>query len=114
MAVCVGTKGYLYSRWRGKFEVFEGYIEVSRYASNHSRFVYRRGRKEKTMQCSPNPGEVYNSVVWLTERDDELAKKMFIEYEEFILEELREKIEKHEQAIEKLKGLDMDSIKLAK
>ena len=114
MAVCVGTKGYLYSRWRGKFEVFEGYLEPSRFNDHQARFIYRRGRKDLTMQCSRNPGEVYNSVVWLIERDDEHAKNLFIEYEELVLEELKEKIEKHEQAIEKLKGLDMESIKLAK
>lgn len=41
--------------------------------------------------------------VWLTERNDELAKNLFLEYEEQSLAELQEQIKKKSEKIRKLK-----------
>ena len=47
--------------------------------------------KTKSFMCSIRPGVVCNSVVWLDERDDEKAKIILINYEEFQISILREK-----------------------
>lgn len=95
-------KIYLYTRWQGKFKVLEGHVEYSRYYRGHARFIYQNGRKEKYVQCGLEAGIVSNRVVWLTERNDELARKIFIEYERDRISELEYKIVCHRQNIEDL------------
>jgi hypothetical protein len=103
MAVSIGTKGFLYSKWQGRFEVQEGYVMASNYSHWLGRFVIKQGHKEKNLQCALESGEVYNAVVWLPERDDEKARQLFIEREASIIEDLKRKIKRHEQAIQTLK-----------
>ena len=43
------------------------------------------------------------AVVWLTEKNDELAKRLFLEYEEKSLADLQEEIKKKSEKIRKLK-----------
>ncbi len=103
MTVNLGTKGYLYSKWQGRFEVQEGYVMASNYSHWIGRFVIKQGHKEKNLQCPLEPGEVYNAVLWLSERDDEKARQLFIEREESIIADLKRKIERHERSIQILK-----------
>lgn len=106
MALKLGTKGYLYSKWRDRFEVQEGYCIPSNYTYHNwlGRFVIRYGHKEKHFQCALEPGVVYNQALWLIERDDKLARKLFIEKEETAIRELKEKIERHEHTIRMLQA----------
>lgn len=99
------TKGYLYHRWRGRFEVLYGTIVPLGYGGrrkDRARFEYRSGRKDKYVQCWGEPGFIYYGVVWLQERDDELARKLFMEYEKNCIKELEEKIARHQWCIDTL------------
>lgn len=99
------TKGYLYSRWRGRFEVLYGTIIPLNYNGRHkgyAHFEYQSGRKEKHLQCWGEPGFIYYGVVWLPERDDEQARRLFLEYEKNCIKELEEKISRHQWCIETL------------
>lgn len=98
----VGTNAYLYSRWRGRFEVQEGYVRPAAYSIGHAIFEID-GTKSKHRQCSTEPGVVCNGAVWLTERDDALARKIFTEYEWKRIAELQEEIQHHLWNIECLK-----------
>jgi hypothetical protein len=103
MAKQVFTKAYLYSRWRGRFEVNEGYVRPAAYSVGHAVFEID-GPKSKRRQCSTEPGVVCNGAVWLTERDDDQARKIFTEYEWKCIAELQERIRHHLWNIECLKG----------
>lgn len=49
----------------------------------------------KRFLCSKEPRVVYNAVVWLPERDDDLARNILIKYEENVIALLQEKIDNH-------------------
>lgn len=99
------SKVYLYSRWQGKFEVLEGHVEFSSYWRGHGRFIYYRHQKEKYVLCGFKEGVISNRVVWLTKRDDDLARKLFIEYEEGRISELEDEIKRRKQNIQALKDV---------
>ena len=98
------TRGYLYSRYKGRFEVHYGTITPLNYGRrrDYARFEYTNGQKEKRLQCWYKPGVVYYGTVWLTERDDELARKLFLDYEKNCILELEERIDRHHGCIETL------------
>lgn len=98
-----GEKLYHYSIRNGKFAVKEGVVRES---ATHWSYPYvdfqgeRRlaPRKDKIGKlCQGGPS------LWLFERDDELAKKMFIEYEEKCIEKLQQDIDKRRELIEIIK-----------
>lgn len=95
-------KVYLYSRYRGRFDVYEGEIRPYGYGRGNAAFEYKRGTKDSRLVCSPNPGEVYHAVLWLPERDDAKARDLFIEHEQLAIKELQDKIEHHEWNIKQL------------
>ena len=82
-------KGFMYSLWSGQLLVYEG--EVVKTVSMDDD-LGRFDGKTKSFMCSIRPGVVCNSVVWLDERDDEKAKIILINYEEFQISILREKL----------------------
>jgi len=84
-------KAFLYSLWSGKFRVFEGDIRESGIGGHCGLF----GSRIKRFLCSKEPRVVYNAVVWLTERDDNLARSILVKYEENAIALLQEKIENH-------------------
>lgn len=95
---------YLYSRYRGRFDVYQGDIRPSNYGQGrYSQFICVRNGKESHLQCSPSPGEVHHSVLWLPERDDNFAREIFIKHEEYVIQALREKIEHHEWNIKQIR-----------
>lgn len=98
------TKGYLYSRYKGRFEVHYGTITPLNYGRrrDYARFEYKNGQKEKRLQCWYKPGVVYYGTVWLSERNDELARKLFLDYEKNCILELEERIDRHHGCIETL------------
>lgn len=97
-------KVYLYSRYRGRFDVYEGELRPYGYSKGMAAFEYKRGNKGARLVCSPNPGEVYHGVVWLPEKDDAKALEIFIEHERLAIQELKDKIEHHEWNIEQLRS----------
>lgn len=102
------TRGYLYSIWTGRIIVAEGYAEMILMNRNdvQGRFIVEdiASNKKKRYQCAAAPRLMFNKVIWLEERDDDLAKSLFIKYEEQCIKELEEKIKNHEQNIKTLKG----------
>lgn len=94
---------YLYSKRSGRVEVRQGYVRpTSAYSVTSARFTYNRGGKDAYLQCTLEPCVVHNGVVWLTERDDEKALKLFVEHEQVAIHELKDKIERHEWNIKRL------------
>lgn len=94
---------YLYSRYRGRFDVYQGDVRPCNFHRGNGRFTHMRHRREVHLQCSIDPGVIHNSVLWLPERDDKRAREIFIEHEENAIQELRDKIEYHEWNIKMLK-----------
>lgn len=107
------TYGYLYGiHQRNKLTIREGYME--KFWDNKDIGVfhfkcppdfYYKGVEESGAICKLEPGKVHNDLVWLEDRDDNLAIELFIEREENRIKELKEKIHKYEQKIEIIKGL---------
>lgn len=95
---------YLYSRYRGRFDVYQGDIKPCGYSRSkcNGRFTYIRNSKESHLQCSLEPGMVHHSVLWLPERDDDFAREIFVRHEEDAIQTLREKIEHHEWNIKQI------------
>lgn len=94
---------YLYSRYRGRFDVYQGCVRPSNYGrGRYAQFIYIRNGKESSLQCDPDPGVVHHSVVWLTERNDQLARDVFVKHEEDAIQALRDKIEHHEWNIKQI------------
>ena len=91
---------YLYSRYAGRFEVYQG--SVVPYFNRRGRFVFKRNGKDTYLQCDLNPNVVHGSVVWMFERDDQKAVDLFIEHERMAIKELQEKIERREWNIKLL------------
>lgn len=103
------TKGYLYSIWRDYLKIYEGEAITLEYINeNHRRikprrvslFVMNNGKK---FGCSEEPGVVFNKMVWLTEKNDDIGRDLLIEYERLCIERLKEKIYGHRHTIEILK-----------
>lgn len=92
---------YLYSRYSGRTEVYQGYIRpFNRYGA---RFTYEKHGKDAYLQCPFESGVVRHGVVWLPERDDQKAKELFIEHEIQAICDLEEKIERRKWNIKRLK-----------
>jgi len=88
---------YLYSLLNGRFTVHEG-----RVYEYHKRGSFKS--KTKSLGCAAEEGIVYNSMVWLKERDDARAKEILIAYAESAIVLLQERINNHLSKIELLKG----------
>lgn len=95
---------YLYSRYRGRFDVYQGDVKPYSYnrGKGNGQFTYIRNGKEARLQCSNDPGVVHHSVLWLPERDDNFAREIFIKHEEDAIQTLRDKIEHHEWNIKQI------------
>jgi hypothetical protein len=95
---------YLYSRYRGRFDVYQGDVRPSNYGrGRNGQFIFVRNGKETHLQCDPAPGVVHHSVLWLPERDDDFAREIFIRHEEDAIKALHEKIEHHMWNIKMIK-----------
>ena len=94
----IHEKAYLYSLWRGELKIHEG--EIHRLWSSDGVCVTNK----RNVKCSLEPGAVFNSVLWLPEKDDQRAIEILIAYEENCILLLEEKIVNHRINIGKLKG----------
>lgn len=78
-------KAFLYSTFTGNLTVTEGTV--------YENGCFQSGKKK--IVCSKEPGEIYNSLLWLPERDDQKAEYILIRYHEGAIEELKKMIENH-------------------
>lgn len=97
-AKIINKNAYLYSLWDGQLKVYEGDVHETWTPLGTS------VTKMNTMACSKEPKTVYNSVVWLEERNDNLARACLIIYEEAEIAILQEQMEHHQNKIRILKG----------
>lgn len=96
-------RAYLYTiKEDDTLNIHEGRVSPGVHTwSRHCRFTPDKGSWH---YVSINPGEIYYRKLWLAERDDELAKRLYVEYHERKIKELERNLEKHKQAIAILRG----------
>lgn len=93
------TKGFLYTLWGDKFTVKEGIIGPNRWRSTRE-VVFEYGKRGGDWTtCSTEPGQVVKAKFWLPERDDDLARRIMLNYHEECIEDLHKKIASHEAKI---------------
>ena len=87
---------FLYTRRKGYFEVIKGGVVLTKRPRwDNSRFYYTADGKEKYINCAHHAGEMLNGTVWMVRRNDELARKIFLDYEREQINNLEYKLEKH-------------------
>ena len=94
---------YLYSLWNDQFTVTEGTVVI--FCGNrraHAKFECDARREYITVD--PAPSKISKAKLWLHERDDELARRLLIEYHEECIADLKKKLTGHEQKLDILKG----------
>lgn len=96
---------YHYNIIDGELTVKKGIIKTAnegkKYSYKYVEFDY--GRLEIPRMSEIGIIHSGRPSLWLFERDDELAKKMFIEYEEECIEKAKEDIEKRQKLLEVIK-----------
>lgn len=102
----VGQTLYLYTARNGKFNIHEGVVTENK-RRYYSRMMVAFTTKT-TLEFLPKESEIGHIIsggprLWMTERDDALAKKLFLEYEEEKLAELEKKIAKKKELIRVLR-----------
>ena len=91
---------YRYTLRNGKITVYEG--EVTRYMGRYDRVCLSNG---DNVLIPKSFGVIQHGVtIWLTKRDDDLARRMFIEHRESRLAKLLESIDNERKIIETLKA----------
>lgn len=95
------SQGYIYSLRRKMF-VEEGFHQVIGWEGTRARKGIFKVNGA-IHRCAEQPGKVFNSSLWLTKRDDELAMRLFIECEQAAIDELTRRIEHHRERIKVLK-----------
>lgn len=98
----ISEKGFLYSIWTNEFRVYEGKVLSTNRKSldGLAFFCFARIR----INCSLKPGEIYNSMVWLKERNDQFAIDIMIKYQEEQIKNLKRKIDNHSNKIILIQG----------
>lgn len=100
----VGKTICRYNIKNGKFFIHEGVVtEGGRRLYVH----YKDGTSKDICPGRGAFGKIFTNglTLWLLEKDDELAKRTFIEYEEQKIMELQEQINKKQEIIKKLKEI---------
>lgn len=97
------SHGYLYSMKTGILKVYEGdvYERLNKKFDNRCIFVVNGTRHNL---CDRESGKVFNGLVWLPEKDDNVAIDILIENEKVAINKLRDEIGYHEKRIEVLRN----------
>lgn len=99
----IDTAAFLYTRRKGYLEVIKGGVELARRTRwDKSRFYYTSDGKEKYINCANNASEMLNGTVWMVRRDDEQARRIFLEYEKEQIDILEDKLDKHKASLKSL------------
>lgn len=104
--------GYLYSTRTGLVTVRKGVLynrnNCARIHDDHYEFVYDPDNYSSSrIICEKAAGVVYQKALWLPERDDELAKELFIEHDEKCIEKLKNDIQAHQMQIVAINNLQV-------
>ena len=92
------VNGFLYSIWNGSVKVYKGEAIVI----DEKRGIFKS--KSKRFTCHAEPGEIYNAVVWLEERNDEIAIQLLIDYNYQQLDSAYEKVDNYKDKIQMLRS----------
>ena len=97
----VGDKVCWYTAKHNKFLIYEGEI----IEEHNKKYVdFKDGRHSRHSLWRVKFGEIQNGVsLWLPERNDELAKSMFIEYGEQFISKLQKQIDARLKLIKMMK-----------
>jgi len=104
MAINIGDTLVLYTARDGKLNVHKGIV-----VRNPKRYtpvvIFEDRRYQDFVPKESKVGRIigYGPKLWMYERDDELARKMFLEYEMGKLEQLEKQIERKKRLIEVLR-----------
>lgn len=101
----VGTHLYRYTIRHNKFYIHEGIVNQ---CVNRKVVVFPNGGFNHGSVRCPRPediGSIHSNgyLVWLTERNDELAKRIFIEYEEGQINRMEKLLAEKKEVIKMLK-----------
>ena len=102
MKLEIGTPLYLYTARNGKFNVHEGVVTENRRRYWSPLIV--KFEKRSGVEFVPKEDDIGHILtsgpkLWLTERDDVLARKLLLEYEEGKLAELERVMAKKKELI---------------
>jgi hypothetical protein len=94
------TRAYLYTyKDDNTINVHEGYVEPIW----HSQWLFTADNGHRYYVSNKHAALHYRKL-WLTTRNDDLARQIYVEYHRHKIEELEQKLKAHKQAIADLKG----------
>ena len=96
MSQGLGETAFLYTLWGGSLKAYQGEIKPV----NEERSVFRS--KTKRFICASESKTIYNAVVWLPVRNDELAIELLIIHNEQQIESLKDRMLHYELKIKTL------------
>ena len=106
MSIEPGTKLYRYSIRQNKFYMHTGVVNE---CLGRKRVVFiDGGLNHSTVHC-PRPEDIgvvrhIGLTLWMTERDDGLAKQMLIDYEEHQIHQIEKQLVNKKEIIKMLRG----------
>lgn len=103
MKEIIAEEAWLYHTWGGTFKIYFGTVYASVY-ENDTLFASFKTTFGKRIGCSVKEKIVHNNVVWLSEKNDELAAEILIEDVKNKILIHRDKIENLEAKIKLLEG----------
>jgi hypothetical protein len=103
-------QGYVYSLWSGRLKIQEATINNYPKDSRNAKLAYARFYNGGYVEVNQTPGQMHNAIVWLEERNDEIAIAILIEYERQQISKLQDKIENHEYKIRILQNSNKGGI----
>lgn len=92
-------EGYVYSLWSGRLLVKKATINEYPADSRNVGLSYARFTDGSYVVVNKDPAKMYNAMVWMEDRSDEIAIGLLIEHEMVQIEKLQEKIGNHNHKI---------------
>lgn len=92
-------KVYLYKLNSDRIDEMSG--ELNRYG--YARWLFKNDKL--TTEVARDPGQIYRRSIWFEEPNFEKAKGLFIEYEQNLIKQARQKIETSKEMIEMIKQM---------
>lgn len=86
---------WLYSITNGCLTAHKGNLFKSVYGDSVVKFVCHN----KQHRCSSTEGKLFNSVLWLSKKNDAKAKNIFVQRERKLIQRSEESIAKHKKII---------------
>lgn len=98
---------FMYSIRNGRYFKYEGTVRYQNRVFDHSLFICN-GKKQTTLACANNPGELYNNSVWFDTDDEKTAIQMLIGDQLHIISTLELRISRRKNAVKNLRKVLKD------